>query len=59
MRDVGRSKREKFQGDVTYEVWRRGGNPDLIDRDDVADRMHYESPEEVASGIVERDRRSD
>jgi hypothetical protein len=27
------SKRDDYFGDVVYEVWRRGGNPDLVDRE--------------------------
>lgn len=27
--------REKREGDYLYEVWRRGGNPDCVDRDDI------------------------
>lgn len=31
------SKRGDFYGDVTYEVWRNGGNPDAVDYDRCAD----------------------
>lgn len=48
---------EKSFGDVVYEVWRRGGNPDLVNRDDVADCTHDQSTEEIARGIMERSRR--
>lgn len=41
--------RRKYQADVEYEVWRSGGNPDLVDRectDDCFDEGRY--PEECA-----------
>lgn len=28
---------DSYFGDVVYDVWRMGGNPDAIDRDDVED----------------------
>lgn len=42
-------EREEYRGDVIYEVWRSGGNPDLIDYDRVRDRFYdgYQ-PEECA-----------
>lgn len=30
-------KRSKFRGDVWYDTWRFGGNPDLVDDDRVDD----------------------
>jgi len=43
-------KKSKYRGDVIYEVWRRGGNPDLVDYDRVDD-YYYENyePEYTAS----------
>lgn len=32
-----REEQRKYEGDVSYEVWRRGGNPDRIDDDRVGD----------------------
>jgi hypothetical protein len=31
---------DDFLGDVYYEVWRRGGNPDRVDEDRVLDCMY-------------------
>lgn len=40
----------KYEGDVWYEVWRSGGNPDIVDPDRIRD-SHDEGlwPEEAAS----------
>ncbi|MFA5385517.1 MAG: hypothetical protein WC364_12850 [Eubacteriales bacterium] len=35
-RDPNKERRE-YYGDVTYEIWRRGGNPDEIDYDRLDD----------------------
>lgn len=32
--------REDYEGDVIYEVWRRRGNPDAVDRRDLDDYHH-------------------
>ena len=39
-REREREERRDFEGDVTYEVWRSGGNVDRIDRDRVEDHYH-------------------
>lgn len=39
-------------GDVIYETWRRGGNVDRIDRDEVMDDLRYG---DYASEIAERE----
>lgn len=31
---MAESDRDRFHGDVVYEVWRSGGNPDAVDWDD-------------------------
>ncbi len=42
-----------YHGDVFYEVWRSGGNPDAVDYDRVEDcRWDYQEPEECAAGIM-------
>ena len=41
---MSRSRRE-YEGDVTYDVWRAGGNPDAIDRDRVDD--HWREGDDV------------
>lgn len=35
-----RSEREDYWGDVVYEVWRRGGDPDRVDRDRTDDHFY-------------------
>lgn len=32
-----REEEGRFEADVEYEVWRSGGNPDMVDRDRVQD----------------------
>ena len=46
-----------YCGDVEYEVWRRGGNPDCVDRDRLAD-YEYDgrSAESAARAELERQR---
>jgi hypothetical protein len=47
----------KYNNDVFYEVWRRGGDPDRIDCDRVADdRYDGLSASESASAQIERQR---
>lgn len=43
-----REDRERYLGDVEYEVWRRGGNPDRVDRDRV-DEYYYDWQAEDAA----------
>lgn len=35
--DEIREERRRYEGDVIYEVWRRGGNVDRVDMDRVDD----------------------
>ena len=53
-----REEEEKYQGDVAYEVWRSGGNPDAVDRDRVAG-YYWEGwePEDAARSELRRQRR--
>ena len=40
---------DDYFGDVVYEVWRSGGDPDRVDRDDVEDHRYAGRwPEEAA-----------
>lgn len=40
----------KYYGDVEFEVWRSGGNPDLVDRDRVREYFYEQyCPEDAAS----------
>lgn len=50
-----RAEQENYRGDVIYDVWWRGGNPDLVDYDNT-DSDYYEGlyPEESASRELRR-----
>lgn len=41
---------EDYCGDVVYDVWRRGGNPDAVDRDQVKDSRDDGLDAEAAAG---------
>lgn len=44
-----------YFGDTVYEVWRRGGNPDHVERDECAEDERCGCyPEETADRIIER-----
>ncbi len=51
-----REREREFEGDVTYEVWRRGGDPDVVD----FDRRYYDidpefdDPHEIADVEIRR-----
>ena len=49
--------RDPYFGDVIYDVWRNGGDPDYVDRDDVDD-CRYEGlyAEEAAVWILQQQR---
>jgi hypothetical protein len=54
-----RKTRREYEGDVFYEVWRAGGNPDAINFDRVEDRRWDEwEPEETAADELRRHRRA-
>lgn len=36
-REEQREEQRRYEGDVSYEVWRGGGNPDRVDYDRVLD----------------------
>ena len=36
-RDEQREERRRYEGDVSYDVWRNGGNPDQVDYERVTD----------------------
>lgn len=48
---------DRYFGDVVYEVWRRGGDSDAVDRDRLAD-YEYDgySADEAASAEMGRQR---
>ncbi|MBU2118769.1 MAG: hypothetical protein KJ954_14370 [Alphaproteobacteria bacterium] len=51
--------RRKYEGDVYYEVWRSGGNPDAIDFDHMDDhRWNGDSAESAAACALRRQRPS-
>lgn len=47
-----RKKQRDYEGDVIYEVWRRGGNPDQVDYDRVIDD-YYNGIESDHSALQE------
>jgi len=52
-----REEERQYHGDVEYEVWRSGGNPDLVDYDRVQDRFYDgQYPEQTASEELRRQR---
>ena len=49
-REEQREERRQYENDVFYELWRSGGNPDLIDYDRVETYRENElGPEQAAS----------
>ena len=54
---MSRQDEDKYRGDVMYDVWRSGGNPDLVDydrcRDDFFDGI---DPRESANRELRRQR---
>ena len=46
---MNRKEQHEYEADVVYEVWRRGGNVDAIDYDEIFQDMHDCSPEEAAN----------
>lgn len=57
-REQRREEERKYRGDVWYEVWRAGGNPDAISDDRMQDSRDagYNS-DEAASMELRRQRR--
>lgn len=57
-RDERRAERRKYEGDVYFEVWRSGGNPDAVGPD-VVDSAFADGryAEDVAADEVRRQRR--
>ena len=56
-RDELRKERRKYQDDVSYQVWRNGGNPDRVDYGRV-ENGYYEGrhPADVARAELQRQR---
>ena len=55
---MSRSRRE-YEGDVVYDVWRAGGNPDAVDFDRVDDHWCERDDVDVAAlDEVRRQRRA-
>lgn len=48
-REQRHEEERRYQGDVTYDVWRSGGNVDHIDRDRVSDAFRDGDPYESAA----------
>lgn len=56
-REEQREEQRRHEGDVAYEVWRRGGNPDRVDYERVTDAYHDgRTVEDVAQGELRRQR---
>jgi hypothetical protein len=52
-----RQQEDDYFGDVIYEVWRRGGDPDCVDRDRVRERYQdYDEADDVAHCELRRQR---
>ena len=55
MREARREEERSYRGDVEYEVWRAGRNPDNVDSDRVDDlRERGYSREEAAQSELHR-----
>lgn len=48
---------DDYYGDVVYAVWQRGGNPDMVDRDRVAERESDGYTEDEAAAAEYRRQR--
>lgn len=49
------TEKDRFYDDVVYEVWRRGGNSDRVDRDDLQElRECGYAAEDAAAKEIER-----
>lgn len=56
-REERREEERRYEGDVWYEVWRSGGNPDRVDLDRVSDAFYDGlSTEDCASRELRRQR---
>lgn len=56
-RDEQRDKELRYEGDVSYDVWRSGGNPDRVDHDRVIDGYYGgRRAEDVAREELRRQR---
>jgi hypothetical protein len=40
---------ERFRGDVIYDVWRNGGNPDSIDEENMRDGYNIDRDAELTT----------
>lgn len=55
--DEQREERRRYEGDVWYDVWRGGGNPDRVDYDRVIDGYNDgRQAEDVARAELRRQR---
>lgn len=52
-----REEQEKYFGDLVFEVWMNGGNPDLVDRDQANDFLDEGTGiEEAARLLTKKDK---
>jgi hypothetical protein len=50
-REERREEERKYQAEVSYDVWRSGGNPDSVDRDRVSENFGSGVDSESATRI--------
>ena len=56
-RDEQRKEQRRYEGDVSYDVWRNGGNPDRVDYERVIDGYYGgRQAEDVAREELRRQR---
>lgn len=56
-REEQREDRRQYEGDVVYEVWRNGGNPDAVNMDLLEDRYYEGVPaNDAAASEIRRQR---
>lgn len=48
-REQIRKEEREYEGDVVYDVWRRGGNPDRIDVERVQEHYYQGDEHEMAA----------
>lgn len=56
-REERREKERRYRGDVLYDVWRAGGNPDAIDYDRVSDSYRRGLDDDEAARVELRAQR--
>lgn len=57
-RERERERQREYESEVIYQVWRRGGNPDAVQPDEVSDAYYNGIPEDRLSNRIVRRQRS-